>query len=386
MKDQVQKINILALSWRDIKNPKMGGAEIHTHQMLSGIDHNRYRIVHFSPMFKEGSRRELIDGVLYLRKGNSLTVIIYAWLYYLKHREKINFVIDQCNVHRFFTPFWVNKKKRIFYIHQLCRELWNIMLKFPLNIIGKIIETPLLKIYKNDLTITVSESTKKDLIAVGFDPDKIHLIHNGLNFQPEPFEHLPLKGETLNFIYIGRYAAYKGIDCAIEALGMVKRRYPDAKLWILGKKDDDYVANVLSKIAKKYNLSIGDSKECDVRLFGFVSDSEKYKILSTSHALVFPSIREGWGIVVIEAACMGTPSIVFNSPGCVDAVDYGHAGYLCAENTSEELARQMIRSIQNVEEYNQLRKAAYDFSSKFNWTDSALKFEHILDSQTSMIL
>ena len=113
------KLTILALSWRDIKAPKSGGAEVHTHEMLSRADKSKYEIIHFSPRIGDAPKKEIIDGVTYLRSGNIITVIFEAMKYYKRHRNQIDFVIDQCNTHRFFTPFWVEPDKRIFYIHQL---------------------------------------------------------------------------------------------------------------------------------------------------------------------------------------------------------------------------------------------------------------------------
>ena len=43
------RITILALSWRDIKAPKAGGAEVHTHEILKRADKDKYCIYHFSP-------------------------------------------------------------------------------------------------------------------------------------------------------------------------------------------------------------------------------------------------------------------------------------------------------------------------------------------------
>ena len=71
-----KKINILALSWRDIKNPKKGGAEIHTHEMLKRLDKKRFNVVHLSPMYDGGLARESIDGVTYIRKGASCIIQI----------------------------------------------------------------------------------------------------------------------------------------------------------------------------------------------------------------------------------------------------------------------------------------------------------------------
>ena len=42
---------ILALSWRDIKSPTAGGAEVHTHEMLSRVDNKKYRVIHIAALY-----------------------------------------------------------------------------------------------------------------------------------------------------------------------------------------------------------------------------------------------------------------------------------------------------------------------------------------------
>ena len=64
-----KKITILALNWRDLKNPKSGGAEVHAHEMFSR-NSDQFQIVHLSPEFPGGLAEEIIDGVKYIRKGN----------------------------------------------------------------------------------------------------------------------------------------------------------------------------------------------------------------------------------------------------------------------------------------------------------------------------
>lgn len=373
-----KRINILALSWRDIRNPKSGGAEIHTHEMLKRLDVNNFKVVHISPMYEGATEKEVIDNVTYLRYGNILSVIFYSFIYYMKNKKKIDFVIDQCNTHRFFTKFWVEPSKRIFYIHQLTREIWDIQLKFPFSKIGKMAETFMLKLNKNDFVITVSESTKQDLIDVGFKQDKIFIVPNGVNFEHKNFNELDKQKNSNNFIYVGRYAYYKGIDAAIEALGILKEKYSDARLWVVGKKDDLYIKNNLIPICQKYNLTYGDEDGKDIVFWGFVDSEKKFELMEKSKALLFPSKREGWGIIVIEAAAMGTPSIVYDSPGCRDAVDLGHAGYLCKKNTSKELANMMESTILLKNEYQVIRKRAYDFSTKFNWDTTGEKINKMM--------
>ena len=90
-------MTFLFLSWRDIKNPKRGGAEVYTHELIKRLVLKGHRVVHFSPKAGKLGRREILDGVLYLRRGNVISVIFHAAFFYLSHRHvslilKVNFV------------------------------------------------------------------------------------------------------------------------------------------------------------------------------------------------------------------------------------------------------------------------------------------------------
>lgn len=83
---------------------------------------------------------------------------------------------------------------------------------------------------RHDAVITVSKSTRDELIERDYDKDRIKIIHNGVSFAPwEPKKWLS-KEETPTFIYAGRYSPYKGIDAAVEAIAMLKTELNDAKL------------------------------------------------------------------------------------------------------------------------------------------------------------
>lgn len=394
------KTTILSLSWRDIRSPKAGGAEVHTHEMLRRADKSRFRIYHLAMGSGGLPESEVIDGVTYLRHGNAITVIIAAMRFYALNKKNIDFVIDQCNTHRFFTPLWVPKRKRIFYIHQLTKEIWDYSAKFPLSKIGKLMEESFLWLNRNDPVITVSESTRDELVMRGYNPEKIKIIHNGVSFEPWAPEKWYPKEEKPTFIYAGRYSPYKGIDMAVEALAAIKRRYPDAVLWIIGKKDQEYVDKNLMPVCGKHALIWEDfaqretvkadtagkegTRTCaagsgDIISWGYVSEEKKLELLSRAHALLFPSVREGWGIPVTEAGCVGTPCIAFDAPGIREAVDYGRAGYLCTENTVKGLADQMHMVISDKMVYSKKRESAWEYSSQFQWDAAGKMFEAFIE-------
>lgn len=371
------RITILSLSWRDIKSKGAGGAEVHTHEMLSRMDYTKYRVFHFAMKDESLPKQEVLDHVTYKRDGNIFTVILGAWKFYVSNRHNIDYVIDQCNTHRFFTPLWVKREKRIFYIHQLTKEIWDYSAKFPISLIGKLTEEWMLKLNKKDAVITVSESTKSELVERGYQKDKIVIVHNGVSFEPWKKEKWCKKEEAPTFIYAGRYAPYKGIDVSIKAFAELKQIYPSAKLWIIGRKNQEYVDKHILPICEEKHLIWQDMPEGvlqgeevfsgDIISWGYVSEEKKLELLSRAWTLLFPSIREGWGIPITEAGCVGTPSIVFDSPGISEAVDYGYAGFLCEQNTVEGLHKQMQVAISNDMLYSEKREKAYQFSSKFLW-------------------
>ncbi len=138
-------------------------------------------------------------------------------------------------------------------------------------------------------------------------------------------------------------------------------------------------------ICRKYGLNWTDvtddvnNPEGDIVSWGYVSEDKKLELLSRAHALVFPSMREGWGIPIIEAGCVGTPCIAFDSPGICEAVDYGKAGYLCDENTVDGLAAKMELCVSDTVLYNDIQEKAYRYSSQFRWENAGMEFERFME-------
>ena len=381
---QSRKPTMLFLSWRDIKSPNMGGAEIFTHEMMRNSDLSKFEYVHFSPMYKGAQSSETIDGIIYIREGNLLTVIFKCIKYYKRNKDIIAFVVDQCNTFRFFTKFWVSSKKRIFLIFQLSREIWAYHMRFPFNKIGKWLETPMLKLNKNDPTITISESTKKDLQNVGFDESKVKIIPVGMPFAPWSRQDFCEKEPDPTFIYVGRFAKYKGIDACVYAYGEYKKKNSNAKLWIVGKKDNIYINSVLQPVCTLYGLSCGDvGSNADIIFHGFVAEEKKLELMSRAHLLLVPSIREGWGLIVTEAAAVGTPGIVYKSPGLVDAVDNGKAGFIVEQNNYRELLVAMESVFIDTMRYELIRENAHNFSQRFSWKRTGEEFNNFLDGMLS---
>ena len=96
-------------------------------------------------------------------------------------------------------------------------------------------------------------------------------------------------------------------------------------------------------------------------------------------ALVFPSVKEGWGMTVTECAACKTPAIVSGVSGLKDSVVNNQTGIILSSNPPpEEIANAMISLINNSKLRDKLSKQASLYSRKFSWDKSYKEFANII--------
>jgi len=192
---------------------------------------------------------------------------------------------------------------------------------------------------------------------------EIFVVPAGLNFPP--LHEVPEKESYPVVAYVGRLKKAKRPDHVVKAFKSVKEEMPEAELWIIG---DGYFRKDLEKIA-------GD----ETKFFGHVSEKDKIKLLSRAWILINPSIREGWGINVIEANACGTPCIAYDVSGLRDSIVNGKTGLLVKENGNvEKLAETMIRVLEDGDLRDKLNKNALEHSKRFSWDKSAEEFLKVI--------
>ena len=358
-------MNILWLSWRDIKNPQSGGAEKVAIEVAKRFVLDGSKITIFTSNFEKSKPKEKIDGVNIIRKGNQLTCRFFAFLYYRKN-PNFDVVIDEINTIPFFTNFYV-KERKVVLIHQLAKEYWWSEILFPLNLLGYILEPFYLKSYRNLTTIACSNSTKKDLLRLGFT--NITLYHHGLF--AKPLTKLPPKN-TSDIIYIGRLTKPKGPQDAINAFNVIHQKMPGSRLKIAGLGKPKFVQYLKSKI-KKYNL------EDFVEILGFISQKEKINLLINSKIVLVPSIREGWNMVPIEANAFGTIPIGYNVPGLCDSIQNGKTGLLTKPNP-QHLATTTINLLSNPNLQKKLSVNGLLWAKQFNFEKTYQSFKKVIES------
>lgn len=358
-------MNILLFNWRDISNPVHGGAEVFTHEMIKRWVKKGHKVTMFSSAFEGCKDEETIDGVRIIRAGGKYTVYKQAKKYYKKFFSKDDFdiIIDEINTRPFFTPGFVdNGTKIVGLIHQLAREFWYYETSFPISYLGyHFFEDRWLKKYLNIPMVTVSNSTKNDLIDLGFK--NIYLVTEGIKFKP--FEKVPEKEENPTIIFLGRLKPAKRPDHVIKAFEIVKEKIPNARLNIVG---DGYLRKNLEQIAGE-----------GVKFFKYVSEEEKIKLLSRAWLMIHPSVREGWGINVIESNACGTPCIAYDVGGLRDSINDGETGILIKENGNiKQLADAIYEFLTDDVKRDNFSKKALKWSNNFSWDKGAEEFLKVL--------
>lgn len=359
-------MNILILNWRDPKNPKSGGAEIVTLQHAKAWVKKGYNVIWISSKFNGSKDKDKIDGVSIVRRGGFISVYLFAPFFYLFSKVKFDLVIDEIHGLPFFTPIYVRVPK-IAFIHEVADEIWDYMFPFPINYFGKLIEPLYFKLYRNIMFWTDANSTIDDLVEKGIKRKNCLAINCPIKFKS--LDKLPVKETDPTFIFVSRVVKMKGIEEVIKAFFYILRQKKNAKLWIVGDGNKKYVEKLKRNMM---SYSIGPR----VKFFGRVNETQKKELLKRAHLLLHASIKEGWGLVVIEAASQATPAVVYNVAGLKDSVKNNKTGIVLRQNNAKELAKQAILLLDNKVKYLNFQKNALAWSKSLTWekaTDQSIK-------------
>ncbi|MEM2631176.1 MAG: glycosyltransferase family 4 protein [Candidatus Bathyarchaeia archaeon] len=167
---------------------------------------------------------------------------------------------------------------------------------------------------KADRIITVSHAMQEDLVRHGWPKSKISVVWNGVDperynprrFRPEEAEAIRakygIKPEEKMILFLGRLTWVKGVVNLVQAMPMILSEYPNSKLVILGKGEQQ---NDIVEAAAR--LGISGKVACR---FEFVPEKERILHYAAADVCVFPSTYEPFGIVSLEAMAMAKPIVV----------------------------------------------------------------------------
>jgi glycosyltransferase involved in cell wall biosynthesis len=353
-------VKILLLNRRDIANPAGGGAEIYTHEIARGLAAKYHcECVIFASRFPGSLPEEVIDGVTYVRRGNEATVHLRGFIYALMHRKHVARIIDEFNGIGFFTFFLANS---ILLIHQRYNEFWFRELG-GIGIFPYLLEPLLLRLYKKRPAITVSGSTQKDLERLGFR--QIAIVMNAIRSRPAGTTS---KNAEPALVFLGRLKRTKRPEDAIKIFREVKRNVAAARLWMIG-------TGPLEGELKKQAEGLAG-----VTFWGYVDEDKKMSLLQSARVLIVPSVREGFGINVIEAASAGCPAVGYDVPGLRDSIRHGETGYLVA--SADEAAAKVIELLTDQAGFQRMSANCLAYAAGFDWEKRVDEFWDALKGPT----
>jgi glycosyltransferase involved in cell wall biosynthesis len=175
---------------------------------------------------------------------------------------------------------------------------------------------------KADSIVAVSEFTATKLRdRTGSVP--VRVVENGVSLLD--IDNAPASGSAPDILFAGRLIDDKRVDLLIKAVARVAEKLPEVQCAILGEGPERVS---LEALVRELGL------EERVRFLGFVSESELYGTMKASKVFVLPSIREGFGLSVIEAQAAGAVPVVVRAPynAAVALVRDGVDGVICEPN------------------------------------------------------
>lgn len=208
--------------------------------------------------------------------------------------------------------------------------------------------------YLTDQVVAISSAVKKYTVArYGVPPEKIEIIPNDVdveNFESR-ISHLEFKEprpkDKKIILTVGRLVPQKGHRYLLEAFSQLKEK-ENYELWLAG---DGPLRPSLEEQAKELGI------ENQVKFLGERGDVPT--LLSQADLFVFPSLWEGLGIAVLEAAVAKVPIVASAVDGVLDIIEDNETGYLAEPGDSEDLLSAMERMTRNPNRAKYMVEKAY---------------------------
>jgi glycosyltransferase involved in cell wall biosynthesis len=352
---------VLLVNWRDTRHPEGGGSERYVERMAEGLARRGYRVTVHCAAHANAPADEVVGGVRFRRRGGRLTV--YLWALVAIARSRADVVVDVQNGLPFFSRV-VTRVPVLVLVHHVHREQWRPVLGPVLGRIGWFVESRLApRLYRKCRYLTVSEMTRTELGRLGVAEARTTVVHNGLDPVPRTMAE---RDPEPTLVLVGRLVPHKQVEHAIDVVARLASRWPKLRLEIVGH--GWWAENLLR------HAVLRDVRD-RVTLHGWVDEQDKHEIIARSWVHVCPSVKEGWGVAIMEAAAHGVPSVAYRAAGGVaESIVDGETGMLAAD--FDDFVRKVDRLLRNTSLRDAMGAAGRERTALFEWDRSVDAFEH----------
>jgi phosphatidylinositol alpha-1,6-mannosyltransferase len=235
-----------------------------------------------------------------------------------------------------------------------------------------------------DLVICNSKNTARLAIASGVDEQDIAIVNPGVDTRNLPISHqeakrsLALDSKTM-LLSVGRLIPRKGLAEFI-AESFANLADPNLVFFIAGTEPSGALnKSGTSVLADIENAISAHGLAGQVQLLGHVSDDEISTLYAAADVFVFPLVEtpwdvEGFGMVAIEAASHGTPTVAFDCGGVGDAIIDGKNGILINPGNYTKFSEAILHLLQEGS-----RDSARDFASHFSWGNYGTQIQSCIE-------
>lgn len=260
------------------------------------------------------------------------------------------------------------------------------------NLIYRCLFFPFVK--RADVLIANSSNTFKLAALKGIDESKIKIIHPGVDYPQRKvdgkdinsFRDKYLLGNKKFLLIAGRLTKRKGVLEFIKyAFPYILEKQPEILLVVAGGEAKDAIGGrggILSDL-KLEGMRNGTSKA--TKYLGEVNDLELAVAMQTTELLLFPVLElqgdvEGFGMVAVEAAASGTPTVAFSVGGISDAVSDGVSGALIPSGDYNSFAKAVVEYLKGDRKYSALE--CKEFAGQFSWAFTEIKMMSLVNEAT----
>jgi len=283
----------------------------------------------------------------------------YNWIFYRALRR--HWARRPADVLRVHSPYSVGPGALLFarrhhvptvlhYLHREPRRLWTLVDRTTLG--------------RYDLIVTISEATRRDLLAYGLAESRLALVYPGIHARYAPAPR-PSSGR-LRALYVGGLLIRKNLSLALRGLAQARAGGWDVEFIVAGTGEQ---LEALRREAQ--DLGLGST----VRFLGAVDEATKLELLQTADMFLFPSTLEGFGMAAAEALACGVPVIGMSTTSTAEIVRDGRSGFLLGDSGD---AAGMARAIQRLAASRDMRvqmgaAGRADVRARFSWAGSAAR-------------
>jgi D-inositol-3-phosphate glycosyltransferase len=362
--------------------PHTGGVEVLFKTLCEGLVKQNFDVTVITSRLKNTKKKETINGVNIERISVPPFMRRYFFTFFaipksIRFAKKSDLI--QTTTYNAALPAKISaiisKKPAIITVHEIIGNDWK---KFPgmsfiSRKIHKLLEKIIIKL-NFEKYVTVSNSTKKNLMKLNIDENKIQTIHNGIDYELFNFEKnktniekirkkLNIKKEDFTFLFYGRPGVSKGFEYLFYSLSKIFKDNKNAKFFtILGKRPEKrykFFRNKLENHRFNNKIKIIEPKPYN----------ELPWYLGAVDCIVVPSLTEGFGYCVAESCAMKRIVIASNTTSIPEVIS---GKYILVEPAN---SRQISKAVLNASKGNYINNNL----KKFTWNDCIKSYKELFE-------